>query len=308
MHITIIDSPYCLLHDVGPEHPECPDRLYQIQDQFLSSGLEYVLQSKDAKPATKQQLSLAHTTQHVEHMFSVAPQNCSTSLRLDDDTILMRHTLKAALHAAGSAIDGVELVLEKDHHATFCSVRPPGHHASKNKASGFCVFNNIAVAAYYALEQPQINKVAIVDFDVHHGNGTQDIVEGDNRILFCSSFQHPLYPYSGDEPTADNVKNIPIPAGTKGTDYRKMVQSWFETLDTFKPDILFVSAGFDAHNEDHMGQLRLVESDYAWLAQQLKKVADTHAKGRMVIVLEGGYALSALARSVVAFLKGLQDT
>ncbi|MFC3094055.1 histone deacetylase family protein [Alteromonas sediminis] len=307
MQITIFGSPKCALHNMDPEHPECPQRLHQINDQFISSGLEYILQFQDAKPVQKRILQLAHDSDYVETIFAKAPKDKDERVWLDDDTIMMHHTLSAALHAAGAAKEGIDKVLEKDNQVAFCAVRPPGHHAGKDSASGFCIFNNVAVAARYALTQTGIDRVAIVDFDVHHGNGTQDIVEGDDRILFCSSFQHPFYPYTGEGPTADNVKNIPVPAGTKGDAYRELVAPWFEQMTAFKPDLILVSAGFDAHAEESLGHLRLVEDDYRWLAMQIKTVADQHAKGRIVAVLEGGYALSALSRSVVAFLKGILE-
>ena len=307
MQITIIGSPKCTLHNMDPEHPECPQRLHQINDQFIASGLEYVLQFQDAEPAAKSVLTLAHTKDFVEHIFAKAPKEKEERVWLDDDTIMMHRTLDAALHAAGAGKAAVDKVLEKANQVAFCAVRPPGHHAGKDTASGFCIFNNVAIAARYALEQEGVNRVAIVDFDVHHGNGTQDIVEGDERILFCSSFQHPFYPFSGEGPTADNVKNVPVLAGTKGEDYRELVKPWFDELATFKPDLILVSAGFDAHTEESLGHLRLVEDDYRWLGTQLKAAADLHAKGRIVAVLEGGYALSALSRSVVAFLKGMLE-
>jgi len=186
-------------------------------------------------------------------------------------------------------------------------VRPPGHHAEYAKSGGFCIFNNIAVAALHALEYYGMKKVAIIDFDVHHGNGTEDIFKDDPRVLFCSSFQHPFYPFSGDKPTNEHILNIPIPAGTKGDEYRQMVMPWFDKLNDFVPEMIFISAGFDAHAEDALGHLRLVEADYEWVTLQIKNIADRHCGGKIVSMLEGGYALSALSRSVVSHIKALMN-
>ncbi len=189
----------------------------------------------------------------------------------------------------------------------FCAVRPPGHHATRNQAMGFCFVNNVAVAAKYALERHGLKRVAIIDFDVHHGNGTEDIVAGDDRILMCSFYQHPFYPV-WEHATAANLVNLPVPAYTKGMDIRELIDmSWIPRLDAHKPQMIFISAGFDAHREDDMGQLGLVEQDYAWMTMRIKEVAERHAKGRIVSCLEGGYALSALGRSVEAHLRVLAD-
>jgi acetoin utilization deacetylase AcuC-like enzyme len=190
----------------------------------------------------------------------------------------------------------------------FCAIRPPGHHAESAKAMGFCFFNNIAVAARHALEVWELSRVAIVDFDVHHGNGTEEIFAGDPRVLMTGIFQHPFYPYCGTENPASNMCNVPLPAGTRGEEFRQVVYDiWLPRLREFKPEMIFISAGFDAHYEDDMASLGLVESDYAWVTEQIKQIAGEFAKGRIVSVLEGGYALSALARSVATHIKALAD-
>jgi acetoin utilization deacetylase AcuC-like enzyme len=190
----------------------------------------------------------------------------------------------------------------------FCAVRPPGHHATRDRAMGFCFFNNIAIAAKYALERHGLKRVAVVDFDVHHGNGTEDILAGDSRALMVGFFQHPFYPFTGEASRADNMVNLPVPAYTKGMEIRELIEmSWIPRLEEFKPQMIFVSAGFDAHREDDLGQLRLNEADYTWITMRVKDIARRYASGRIVSSLEGGYNLSALARSVEAHLRVLAD-
>ena len=303
MTVTVISSPKCALHDMDPEHPEQPARLHQINDQLIASGLEMVLRFKDAKPATPACLTLAHSPAFVQSVLDKAPSE--GHIWLDDDTLMMQHSLAAALYAAGAGRDAVDLIMQGDTNKVFCMVRPPGHHAAYAQSGGFCIFNNVAVAARHALVNHQLERVAIVDFDVHHGNGTEDIFKDDARVMFCSSFQHPFYPFSGDKPTRAHIINTPVPAGTKGHEYREMVLPWFAALDAFEPQMVFVSAGFDAHAEDDLGHLRLVEDDYAWITLKIKEIADKHSNGRIVSILEGGYALSALARSTITHIKAL---
>ncbi len=305
MSVTIISSNKCNLHDMGDEHPEQPARLHQINDQVIASGLEYVVHFADAKPASKESLELAHDKAFVDKIFERAPDEDYERIWIDDDTIMMHKSLDAALHAAGAVTEAVDMVFAEQTQSAFCAVRPPGHHAGHSTSSGFCIFNNVAVGARHAIDKYGLERVAIIDFDVHHGNGTEDIVKDDERIMFCSSFQHPFYPFSGDGPTREGIINVPIPAGTSGSDYRELVNHWFAAIDKFKPQLIFISAGFDAHAEDDLGHLRLVEEDYVWLTQQIKALADKHCNGHIVSVLEGGYALSALARSVVAHVKTL---
>lgn len=304
MTVTIISSPKCNLHDMGDEHPEQPARMHKINDQIISSGLEYVLHFAYAKPVQISALERAHDKAFIQSVFDRAPKD-GERVWIDDDTIMMDKSLDAALHAAGAVTDAVDLVMKNETRSAFCAVRPPGHHAGHASSSGFCIFNNVAVGAMHALEDYGLERIAIIDFDVHHGDGTQDIVKDDERILFCSSFQHPFYPFSGDQPSRDGIINVPVPAGTKGADYREMVKHWFTAIDEFKPQMIFISAGFDSHAEDEMGQLCLMESDYAWITENLKTLAEKHCNGKIVSVLEGGYELSALARSVVAHIKVL---
>ena len=300
---------------MGPGHPECPERLDAIEDQLLMSGVGTALQRHDAPVASLVDIELAHSRMHL-----AALRGLSDGLReeieaggpshaqVDPDTSINVHTWDAALRSAGAALAATDAILAGEMENAFCAVRPPGHHACREKAMGFCFLNNVAIAAKYALERHGLERVAIVDFDVHHGNGTEDIVAGDERILMVSFFQHPFYPLDWPHSNADNLVNVPVPAYTKGMDVREVIEhAWIPRLEAFAPEMIFVSAGFDAHREDDMGQMALNEQDYAWITDRVKGVAQRHARGRIVSVLEGGYNLSALARSVVAHLRVLAD-
>jgi acetoin utilization deacetylase AcuC-like enzyme len=215
-------------------------------------------------------------------------------------------TRQAVLRAAGAAVAATDLVLDGKADNAFCAVRPPGHHATRGAAMGFCFLNNVAIAARHALDVRGLARVAIVDFDVHHGNGTEDIIAGDDRVLMVSIFQDQFYPFTGNVPLGDNMVNVPVPAYTKGDQIRAIVETqWLPALEAFRPEMIFISAGFDAHREDDLGRLGLVEADYEWITRRIKEVADRHAEGRIVSCLEGGYALGALARSVAAHLRVL---
>lgn len=304
MPITIFSHASCYYHDNGVDHPECPQRLSAINDQLIRSGMDYVVMQQDASPASKEALYLAHGKRYVDELFAKAPTE--GHIWLDPDTIMGPKSLTAALHAAGSGINAVDNVMVGTNKQAFCAVRPPGHHATREQAMGFCLINNIAVAAEHALNHYQLARIAIVDFDVHHGNGTEDIFRNEPRVLFCSSFEHPLYPYSGVDDKSDNSINLPLAGGCRGKDWREQVNThWLPAIDAFAPQLILVSAGFDGHAEDEMAHVMLREDDYQWIATELKQLADKHCQGRMVAMLEGGYALSALGRSVVAFLKGL---
>ena len=296
----------CWLHNMGEHHPESPERLAAINDRLIAAGLDMYLAFHDAPLATVEQLSRAHPREHVEEILASVPEH---GIRhLDPDTAMSPGTMKAALRSAGAGVLATDLVLSGEVENAFCAIRPPGHHAEAAKAMGFCFFNNVAVAARHALEEHGLKRVAVVDFDVHHGNGTEDIFKDDPRVLMVSMFQHPFFPYSGADGTADNMCNVPLPAGTGGEDFRMVVSDiWLPRLHEFRPELLFISAGFDAHYEDDMGSMKLVESDFAWVTQQLKTVAQRHCQGRIVSMLEGGYVLSSLARSVCAHLRALAD-
>ncbi len=304
MATAFIGHADCMKHDMGAYHPECPARLAAIDDQLISSGIAGYLQHHQAPLATAEQLARVHPRGYIEAIRAAAPQR--GIVHLDPDTAMSPGTWDAALRAAGAAVLATDLVVGGEAESAFCSIRPPGHHATRTRAMGFCIFNNVAVAALHALERHGLERVAIVDFDVHHGNGTEDIFSDDERALMVSTFQHPFYPYSGADDPAPNMVNVPLPAGAGSQAFRDAVESrWVPALDDFEPQLVLFSAGFDAHVEDDMAMLRLVDQDYAWVTQQVKRVADRHAGGRIVSVLEGGYALSALGRSVVQHLRVL---
>ncbi|OYU42699.1 MAG: deacetylase [Burkholderiales bacterium PBB4] len=228
--------------------------------------------------------------------------------QIDPDTSINVHSWEAALRAAGAALAATDAVIAGELANAFCCVRPPGHHACRDKSMGFCIFNNVAVAARYALERHGLKRVAIVDFDVHHGNGTENIVAGDQRILMVSFFQHPFYPDGGSRSGASNLVNVPVPAYTKGPQVRELItHHWLPRLEAYRPEMIFISAGFDAHRDDELGQMGLVEQDFAWITARIMEVAKRHSQGRIVSCLEGGYNLDALALSVEAHVRGLAD-
>jgi acetoin utilization deacetylase AcuC-like enzyme len=304
MAAAFITHAECLKHEMGAYHPEQPARLTAIEDQLIASGIGQYLQRYDAPLATDEQLARVHPIEYVRAIRDAAPQ--SGTVHLDPDTAMNPWTLQAALRAAGAAVLATDLVLKDKVKTAFCSVRPPGHHACRARPMGFCIFNNVAVAARHALNSYGLDRVAIVDFDVHHGNGTEDIFEGDPNVLMVSTFQHPFYPYSGTEDPATNMVNIPLSAGTGSREFRDVVrETWIPALEDFRPELVLFSAGFDAHAEDDMAMLRFSDADYGWVTAQVKDIAERHAKGRVVSVLEGGYALSALGRSVVQHLRVL---
>jgi acetoin utilization deacetylase AcuC-like enzyme len=305
----------CSKHEMGAGHPECPERLGAIQDRLLMSGLDLGLTPIEAPEAPLADIELAHDRMYVAALRGLSDRLIEEQAaggpnyaHLDADTAINAHTWQAALRSAGAALAATDAVIAGELENAFCAVRPPGHHALRNQAMGFCFFNNVAVAAKYAVERHGLKRVAVVDFDVHHGNGTEDILSGDERVLMVSFFQHPFYPHSGTDNPAANMLNIPVAAYTKGMDVRELVDTyWVPRLEEFKPEMIFISAGFDAHREDDMGQMGLTEQDYAWITDRIRTIALRHAKGRIVSCLEGGYSLSALGRSVEAHLRVLAD-
>ena len=308
MTTAFYSHPDCRGHDMGAGHPECPERLDAIDDYLLATGLDAALDRREAPVVSMDDLGRAHESRFVGELRDVLERIAAEgrSRAIDADTVATPGTWAAAIRAAGAAVAATDAVLDGAIENAFCSVRPPGHHATRDEAMGFCFFNNVAIAARHALDVHGLARVAIIDFDVHHGNGTEDIIAGDERVLMCSFFQHPLYPYSGGVPKGTNMVNVPLPPYTRGAAVREVIQTqWAPALEAFAPQMVFISAGFDAHREDGLGQLGLVEADYEWITRRVKGVADRHAQGRIVSCLEGGYNLGALARSVAAHLRVL---
>lgn len=303
MTTAFIAHPSCRQHDMGPEHPECPDRLDAVRDSMIASGIDAYVAHYDAPSATQEQLARVHDADYIAMLEAASPE--SGICYLDPDTAMNRHSLTAARHAAGAVVLGTDLVLAGTVRTAFCAVRPPGHHAERRRAMGFCLFNSIAVGVAHALAQG-LERAAVIDFDVHHGNGTEEIFAAEPRVVMVGTFEYPLYPYSGVEPAGPNMHNVPLAAGSGGEAFRAaMSEVCLPALEAHRPQILFVSAGFDAHREDPLANLRLTEADYAWVTGELVALADRHAQGRIVSSLEGGYALSALGRSAVAHVKAL---
>ena len=305
MHTAYIIHSMCAKHAGVAWHPEAPTRLAAIDDRLHAAHVyDYLYHFHHPPLATREQLLRVHDAAYVDHIFAVAPE--AGSIDLDGDTTMNPHTLGAALHAAGGAIRAVDKVMLGKVQNAFCAVRPPGHHAGRNKSGGFCIFNNVAAAAAHALEEHGLKRVAIIDFDVHHGDGTENIFKDDPRVLFCSTFQHPFYPFCGADTVSDHIVNVPLPAGTTGKAYREVFsERVLPALDAFRPEMVFISAGFDSHREDDMGQFGLTEADYVWITEALMDIAQRHADNRLVSVLEGGYDLSSLGRSVAAHIKAL---
>lgn len=306
MGLVFFQHPVCEKHEMGAGHPESPERLRAIRSHLEASGLARQIRFEDAPLAERTALVRVHHENYVDLIFRYAPKQ--GRVELDPDTSLNPFSLEAALRAAGANVAAVDRVIDASSSdaRAFCGVRPPGHHAERARAMGFCIFNNIAVAAAHAIAVHGLERVAIVDFDVHHGNGTEEIFQDSAQVLLCSSFQHPFYPGTGASSRAKNVVNIPLRAGTDGAEFRRAVEApWRKALDEFAPQLLLVSAGFDAHADDPLANLCLQEADFQWITEFIVEVAERHAQGRVVSSLEGGYALPALARSVATHLQRL---
>jgi acetoin utilization deacetylase AcuC-like enzyme len=311
MTTAIFTHPDCARHDMGPWHPESPQRLQAIADQLIASRVDGFIEHRRAGHAAIEDLARVHDAQAIalvrEHAEALAGQGEGALYPIDGDTSINAHSWRAALAAAGAAVGATDAVIAGEAANAFCAIRPPGHHALRSGPMGFCLFNNVAIAARHALEVHGLERVAIVDFDVHHGNGTEEAVTGDPRLLMVSFFQHPFYPYSGLDPHP-NCVNVPVAARSGGDAVRTIVtERWLPALRAHRPQMIFVSAGFDAHREDDMGGLGLIEADYAWITQQVMAVAREFSGGRIVSCLEGGYNLSALGRSVAAHVRALAE-
>lgn len=304
MQTAFITHADCVRHRMGAGHPECPERLGAISDHLLSKGLLHYMTPYDAPLATEEQLARAHSSLYVREIIEAAPTE--GYYHIDPDTSMNPFTVQAALRAAGAAVLATDLVLSGKMQTAFCCIRPPGHHAERAAAMGFCFFNNVAVGIRHALDVHGLERVALIDFDVHHGNGSEDILSGDDRVIMCSIFERGLYPFSGENPTSTNMINVPLPARSGGEKFREAVsEKWMPALEAFRPQLIYVSAGFDGHRDDDMGNLGLVEADYAWVTRQVMLVAQRHCQGRVISCLEGGYEFNALARSAAAHVKAL---
>ena len=304
MSLAYISHPDCLRHEMGQGHPECPARLRAIEDRLTAAGVFDWLRHVEAPEAPTIALQRAHNALYLAELDAASPATGYT--HVDPDTYMNPYTLRAARRAAGALLRAVDGVIGGEFARAFCAVRPPGHHATRGEAMGFCFYDNAAVGVLHALEVHGLARVALVDFDVHHGNGSEHILAGDERVLMVSTFQHPLYPASGVDPLGENMVNVPLPPYSDGAALRGAVtREWLPALERFRPQLIVISAGFDAHRDDDMSQLLWTEADYAWVTQQLVDVAQRHCHGRIVSTLEGGYDLPSLARSVLAHVKVL---
>jgi len=299
-----ITHPDCLKHDMGTYHPECPQRLTAIENELKATGLLAQLQRYEAPLATDVQLARVHTPDYIESIRQASP--AAGLIALDADTAMNPFSLSAALRAAGAVVLATDLVLAGTVNNAFCAIRPPGHHAESDHAMGFCLFNNIAVGVAHAIAQHHLQRVAILDFDVHHGNGSEEIFRDNPHVMLCSTFQHPFYPYSGANSATGRMINVPLPRGSNGGVFRQAVTDhWLPALGCFKPEMIFVSAGFDAHRDDNMAQLQLEDEDYVWITRQIKAIAAQYSQDRIVSALEGGYELKSLGRCVAAHVRVL---
>jgi acetoin utilization deacetylase AcuC-like enzyme len=304
MPTALFTHPDCTLHEMGEGHPESPLRLKAILAALESSGLAKDLLAREAPLALREHLERVHDADHVDLVFSTAPEHGYAYL--DPDTSMNPKSLSAALRAAGAVVSATDMVVAGEARNAFCAVRPPGHHATPRRPMGFCIFNNVAIGAMHALEEHGMGRVAVLDFDVHHGNGTEDAFHEDPRVMLCSTFQHPYYPYCGADSGNEHIINVPLPAMTDGRGFREAVERyWIPALESFKPEMVFVSAGFDAHRDDPLAYLKLGDEDYRWVTQKLVDIADRHAGGRVVSTLEGGYNTDALGRCVVEHVRVL---
>ncbi len=307
MTTAYISHPDCKLHQMAPGHPEQPDRLAAIENALSARGLLDAMPAYSAPLASAAALYAAHAQAYVDDLLATRLKDGQLRM-LDPDTGMNRHSVRAARLAAGAVIQAVDLVLGGDVDKAFCNVRPPGHHAERNRAMGFCLFNNIAVGVCHALEQHGLSRVAVIDFDVHFGNGTAAIFASDPRVLLCSSYEYPLYPLSANPPSTDRQINVPLPAGCDGKNFAAAVAAhWFPALQAFAPEMVFFSAGFDAHREDPLAGLCLDAADFAWITREIISRTAGSARGRAVSALEGGYALDALGCCAQAHVSALLD-
>jgi acetoin utilization deacetylase AcuC-like enzyme len=301
---AFVSHPDTLLHVMDGNHPESPARITAIKNAVMASDLKQKLQFYEAPAASKAQLMRVHTKDYVNEIFSIAPK--AGLVRLDSDTSMGPMSLSATLHASGAVILATDLVLSGKAKNAFCSVRPPGHHAGRANSAGFCIFNHVAVAVAHAMAQYKIKRVAIIDFDVHHGDGTEDIFKDNPNVMLCSTFQHPFYPHRGADTRSKNMISLPLPAKANGEDFKKVFEAEIKpALTAFKPEVIYISAGFDAHVNDPLADLALSTNDYVWITEFIKKIVNNCCAGRIISSLEGGYHLPSLAESALAHITSL---
>ncbi|MDG1445656.1 MAG: histone deacetylase family protein [Methylophilaceae bacterium] len=306
MKTAFISHPDTLLHVMDGNHPESPARISAIKQAVMASALQNQLLYADAPMADKTALLRVHRAEYVDYIFDIAPK--AGLVRLDVDTAMGPMSLAATLHATGAVIHATDLVMKGSVDNAFCCIRPPGHHAGRANSAGFCIFNHVAAGVAYALEQYPLTRAAIIDFDVHHGDGTEDIIKDNPNVLFCSTFQHPFYPYKGTESTSNHLLNIPLAAKSDGATFRHLFETIYKpALDDFKPEIIFISAGFDAHINDPLADLALTKDDYIWMTAFIKKIAKKYANNRIISSLEGGYHLPSLAEGALAHIQTLTN-
>ncbi|SDN11238.1 histone deacetylase family protein [Vreelandella arcis] len=304
MITAYLTHPDCSLHHMGPGHPENPQRLEAIRARLSLSGLLQQTMQADAKEADDESLRRVHATRHLNALTKCLPEE--GIIPLDNDTLMNPDSLKAARLAAGAVIKGIDQVFKRQADNVFCAIRPPGHHAEAAEAMGFCFYNNIAVGAAYAKERYGAQRIAVLDFDVHQCNGTIDIFKNDPSVLICTSFQYPFYPWRYLRSEWQNVVNTPLEVGTDGPEFRRLIESqWLPALHRFKPDLVLISAGFDAHRDDPMGDVCLTDEDFYWITHMAMEIATLYADNRLVSSLEGGYNPTSLASGVEAHLKAL---
>lgn len=306
MATAFTSHPDTLLHIMDGNHPESPARITAIKNALIAQNIYAKLKVYSAPEATDFQLQRVHDATYIQKIRALSPK--AGLVRLDTDTAMGPMTLSATLHASGAAVLATDLVMQNKVDNAFCCVRPPGHHAGKANSAGFCIFNHIAVGAAHAMATYGIKRVAIIDFDVHHGDGTEDIFKQNPHVMLCSTFQHPFYPHRGHNSRTATMINVPLAAQSSSKELKHaFLHDFLPALHTFKPEIIYISAGFDAHIDDPLADLRFSVQDYVWMTEHIKKVAQQHAQNRIISLLEGGYQLKSLAECASAHIETLLD-
>ncbi len=304
MKVAMITHPLFLKHEMGEGHPECPERLTAIIEFLQQSDIDNQLDWLEATKTESTYITQVHSKHYFEQLITHSP--AQGRVQLDPDTSINKYSIDAALLGVGAGIQSADLIMQNKYSSAFALVRPPGHHAEPDRAMGFCLFNNVAITAQYLEDKYKLKRIAVIDFDVHHGNGSESYFSNKEQFLFFSSFQHPLYPNSGYANNASNIIISPLSAGSSGVAIQKVwSENWLKIIEQFEPEMILISAGFDAHKDDPLAGLNWHEQDYYWLGHQIKSIANKYCDGKMISFLEGGYNLNALAKSVESYLKGI---